>query len=779
MIMKNGDRPQRDPRYLRDFWRFFQRNRAFTLGIPLVTILATLLFVRLSTPIYEGDAQIRVDEDQGTLPVVDVLRTLSTGGGSKVHTEMGVLRTRAIAQDVVDSLGLHVAVHSPRRVPRSVLFERVQADRTAPEGRYRLERDGDGFRVEGSSAGLVRPGETVSLPGVRLVLAPASLEHDRIEVRVRPFTDVVQRFRRTVRVAQPSREADIIMVVYQAPDPVQARDVPMLMATRFIDRRQAGKASEARATVNFLDGQIAALGVQLEALENALLRFREENRLIDVEAEAKAEIERLAILRGHRDAAAAERAAIGRTLASLGEGREGSARRLLYFPTLLRNAQSTEMMPALTELETRRAQLLELRTPEDPEVVAVTERIEEIERELAANALTYLNGLTYQIEAYDRVLSDFREELDAVPAQMIQLARLEREAGLLEETYVMLETRRQQGVIAAAVTDHTVQIVDPAVLPVRPVWPRPVLSLLLAGILGTVLGFGAAFAREQMDTRLRTREDLRTASGALPVLGTIPRITLGEPQGWRQRVVGWRNGGRIRIEERLVTGADPRNPVSEAYRTLRTNITFARVDRAPRTLVFASAMPGDGKSTSASNLAITLAQQGLKSVLVDADLRRGRLHEIFAVPREPGLSHVLLGRSSLEEVVQVLELKEAGATLRFIPSGIFPPNPAELVGSARMREVLTELEDRYDTIIIDAPPLNLVTDAALLGTHADGVVLVARSGVTDRAALEYALSQLEAVRAPVLGTVLNDVDVKKEQYYGDGYAAAASYYGPQ
>jgi tyrosine-protein kinase Etk/Wzc len=783
--MTNGDRSHREQAYLREFWQFIQRNRALVFGIPVVTVLATLAFVQFATPVYEGDAQIRVDDDRGSIPVLDALRSLSAGGGSKVHTEMGVLRTRAIAEDVVDSLALHVAVTTPRRAPRSELFWRVAAERTAPEGRYRLERTGEGFRVGGGDAGaaagtIVGAGETVSLPGLRVTLAPAALEHDRIELRVRAFPEAVKRFRRTVRVQQPNREADIIYVGYQASDPVLARDVPMVMANRFIDRRQEGKSAEARATVDFLDGQIDALAVQLETLENNLLRFREDNSLISVEAEAKAEIERLAKLRAERDAAAAERAAIGRTLERLATGADADARRLMYFPTLLRHAASAEVLLTLTELENRRATLLELRTPEDPEVVTITDRIRDLERELAANAVTYMEGLTNQVEAYDRTLDRYRAELELVPAHEIQLARLEREAGLLEETYLMLETRRKQGEIAAAVTDHSVQIVDPAVLPVEPIRPRKLLSLLMAGILGTVLGFGAAFGREQMDTRVRTREDLRLAGGQIPVLGTIPRIVEATPRTWRDRVrvgVRVRDGNGTRFQDRLVTGIDPLNPVSEAYRTLRTNITFARVDRAPRTLVFTSAMPGDGKSTSASNLAITLAQQGLKSVLVDADLRRGRVHEIVGAAREPGLSHVLLGRATLDDVVQILELEEGGATLRFIPTGIYPPNPAELLGSERMKEIIEMLADRYDTVIIDAPPLNLVTDAALLGMNADGVVLVARSGVTDRGALEYALSQLEAVRAPVLGTVLNDVDTKKERYYGSGYAAASSYYG--
>jgi capsular exopolysaccharide synthesis family protein len=788
MSMNDGNRGGREPvrqqAYLRDFWHFIQRNRFLALGIPVLTVLATLGFVQLATPIYEADTQIRVDDERGTLPVLDVLRSLSSGGGSKIHTEMGVLRTRVIAEDVVDSLSLHVEVRSPRRVPRSELFWQVSAQRSAPEGSYRLERVEDGFRVaDGAGAAgpagsfVAAPGEPISLPGVRLVLAPAALEHDRIEVRVRPFARTVQRFRRAVRVQQPNREADLIAVTYQAPDPRLARDVPMVMAHRFIDRRQEGKSAEARATVAFLDDQIVGLAGQLEGLENQLLRFREENRLISVEEEAKAEIERLARLQGERDALNAERVAIARTLERMGAGDDSAARRLMYFPTLLRSQAAAEVMVSLTELENRRANLLELRTPKDPEVVALSERIEALERDLAGNALAYVDGLSNQVQALDQTLGRFRTELDAIPAQQIQLARLEREAGLLEETYLMLETRRKQGEIAAAVTDHTVQVVDPAVVPTEPVRPRKVLSLLMAGILGMVVGFGAAFGREQMDNRVRSRDDLRIASGTVPILGTIPRFVAPAERGWRDRVAGRRNGHKVSTRERLVTGNDPLNPVSEAYRTLRTNITFSRLEKPPRTIVFTSAMPGDGKSTSASNLAITLAQQGLSCVLVDADLRRGVLNKVFGAPREPGLSNVLLRQAALDEVVQVLELDHGDVALRFIPSGVFPPNPAELMASERIGALLRELEDRYDTIILDAPPLNLVTDAALLGTHADGVIVVARSGVTDRAAVEYALSQLEAVRAPVLGTILNDVDVKKERYYGGAYATAASYYG--
>jgi tyrosine-protein kinase Etk/Wzc len=680
----------------------------------------------------------------------------------------------------VDSLSLHTHVVSPRRVPRSELFEQLATGRTAPEGRYRLERVDGGFRVPArgtaQSSVVIRPGEVASLPGILLVLAPGALEHSVIELEVERFPVAVTRFRRTTAVEQPAREADVISIAYQAADPVLARDVVGLLADRFIDRRQQAKSAEARGTVRFLDDQITEVSGQLLATENAIRTFREANRTVSMEAEARADVERLAMLQAEREAAAAERAALAQSLERSAAAEGGTARRLMYFPTLLRNSAAAEMMGSLTTLESRRAELLERRTPDDPEVVALTERIREVEAELSGSAMAYLQGLSHQVEAYDRALAAFRSELDAVPARHIQMARLTREAGLLEEIYLLLEMRRKEAEIAAAVPDPSVHVVDPAVVPHQPVRPRKFLSVLMAGVLGTVLGLGMAFAREQMDTRVRTREDLRTASGDIPILGTIPRIAPPR-QGRSLKVLGRRNGARLDLREPLLTGADPHSPVSEAYRALRTNITFTRTERPPRTMVFTSAMAGDGKSTSASNLAITLAQQGLQSVLVDGDLRRGSLHTLFGVPREAGLADVLLGRATLEEVVRVVDPEQSESPLRFIPAGTPPLHPAELLGSEAMRAVLADLMDRYDTVIIDAPPLNLVTDAAVLGTRADGVILVARSGATDRDALAHALAQLEAVGATVLGTVLNDVDVRMERYSGGAYAAAGSYYG--
>jgi capsular exopolysaccharide synthesis family protein len=360
----------------------------------------------------------------------------------------------------------------------------------------------------------------------------------------------------------------------------------------------------------------------------------------------------------------------------------------------------------------------------------------------------------------------------------------------------MLQTRLKEAQIAQAVEDPSVRVVDAAVIPVKPVSPKKKLIVIFGLFGGLFAGIVLAFLRENMDRTVHTREEIQALTG-VAVLGLIPRIQaegakryLIGASGLRARL-GFGPGGGVKallpshsttarqigapalttLASHLVTGNDPHSPVSEAYRSLRTNITFARPDEPVRMIAFTSAMPEEGKSTSSANLAITLAQQGLRVLLVDADLRRGLLNEAFGIAREPGFSNVLLGYAKIEDAVKRIELAE-GAGLDVLPTGTLPPNPAELLGAARMKAILDALREKYDMVIFDTPPTNLVTDAAVLGSMVDGVVVVARAGITRSEGLAYAMDLLRQVRASVLGVVLNDIDFSRDvryNAYGNGY----------
>ncbi|HUP88762.1 MAG TPA: polysaccharide biosynthesis tyrosine autokinase, partial [Longimicrobiales bacterium] len=744
----------------------------------ILTVVATAFFISWAIPVYQGLATVRIDEERSNIAVLDMLQQLSSG--ASIYTEIAELKSRSLAEDVVDSLDLNLRVSAPRRAKRSDVFAATSIERSAAGGDYSLQRTAPNTFRLGSRT--VRVGEPFVLRGAAFTLAPSANSFERIDFKVEPFQEAVKAIQRQLGIRRPDREADIINITYETTDKDLAREVPNTTARLFIGRRQAVKSQQARSTVAFLNTQLDTLGQQLKGFERGLQSFREGASVVSLDAEGEAQVKRLADFQAQRDLADAERSSLASLMNEIDRtpqraGQASRYRRLLGFPSILASGAAANVLGSLNEIENERAKLLERRTPDDPEVRVLTNRIADTEDQLHQLVVTNLTSLTNRIASLDNVLGQFANDLKKIPAKEIQLARLKRQANVTEQIYTTLQSRMKEAQIVAAVQDPSVRVVDPAITPLKPIQPDKPLDLMLALILGIALGGSVAFVRENLDTTIHTREELQLESGTVPVLGLIPRIrdTAGtngsRRMPWPMRTTSVATSAEL-LRARLVAGRNPRGSASEAYRALRTNLTFAQPDKPPRTLVFTSAAPGDGKSTSSSNLAITLAQQGLRSILIDADMRRGTMHDAFGTDPRPGLSDYLLGGPSLDHVIRHVALE--GVAIDFIPIGTTPPNPAELLASTRMQALLEHLEGQYDAVIFDAPPLNVVTDAAVLGARTDGVIMVVRAGVTDRSAVRFAFDQLKAVHARVLGCVLNDVDVKRESYYGS--ELAGSYY---
>ena len=780
----NGAAPSQDEIHLRDVWNLLIRNW-FIIGLFIaVGGGGAFAYTQYTIPVWESVTSIRIEEERTDLPVLDVLQELSTG--SEVETEMEVVRSRTRAEEVVDSLSLQVTMLAPRGVARTVLLSGIYVEPWAPEGMYVLDRQPDGSfaiteELSQRAIGQAQIRQPVAVPGATFVLNEAAAEHDQLRIAVATFERAVQDLQETVIVSRPNREAALITVRYQSTDTQLVRLVPNTLAQRYIANGQAVRKTEATSTVDFLEDQIAAMQVQLRQAETDLTDFREDVQAVSIYAEADAQVQELARLQGVRATTEADREALQALVDEIDAEAPNADPlapspygRLIFYPTLLRNQASSELLGNLNEAVTARSELLQNRTLEDPDVQTLTRRIEDIETQLRDQAITFLRGLEEQVRGYDNTLEDVGIDLERIPSQQIQIERLTREKEVLEEVYTLLQTRLQEARILEAVQDASVRVIDLAILPAEPIKPRPMLNILLGLIVGTMMGVGIAFTREYMDETVHTREDVQNATGGAPILGMIPRIQQAGLNGKGGKVTST-IGGAGELGARLVAGRDPRNPVSEAYRSLRTNLTFSNPDRPPRTLVFTSPLPQDGKSTTGANLAITLAQQGIRTLLVDADLRRGLLNGVFGVAREPGLTNILAGSAGIGEAIQQVDLQESG-TLDFMAAGPYPPNPAEILGSQRMRSLLEALEERYDLVLIDSAPLTVVTDAAVLGTKVDGVVLVARANVTEKGALRYAAEQLRNVRAPLLGAVLNDIDFRRDSRYYSAYGKYGYYH---
>ena len=760
--------------HLRDFVNLVRRNVWLILAVA-VLIIGVTAWVTWHTPeVYQARATIHVDQDRQESPELDFLSNMLHG--SDVETEMALLRARSIADSTVDSLSLQVKVTQPMGRARSTLFSALSASAITEKGTFRIVQEGERYRIldaQERDVGVVAPGEAIVFNGIRMVLNPSpdTPLPAEIDITTLPQHDAVRELMDEISVARPYRDANVIAVTYEGTDPELVRDVPNTVAGVFIATRRAAKKTEARSTVAFLTDQIATYTEQLRESEEALLAFQQGQQVVNLQAEGAEQVRRLVESQSQRDQLTGELESLDDILAqikaaraqdSTATGDQSPFRRLAAFPTFLQNQAVTDLMSSLNNLETELQDQLTRRKPTHPDVVALRRGIDQLEDQLYQLALNYRSNLQNQVTSLNDQLKKFGSQLEAIPEKSLEEARLERQKKVLEGVYTMLQNRLKEAQIAQAVEPGDVRVVDDAVLPDQPIRPRKARSMILAVLFGLVAGVGIAAGKDYMDETVHSRDELTRITN-LPVLAMIPRIK-GAANG---------NGKLGRkgksLGERLVTRNDVGSPVSEAYRAFRTNITFLGIDEPPRVLVLTSPGPAEGKSTSAVNLAITLAQQGTKTLLVDCDLRRGIVHRVFGeTSSEPGLTNVLMGTVSLDEAVREVDVGE-GQLLRLLPTGTLPPNPSELVGSQHMRRLLAELQGKFDMVILDSPPLNLVTDAAVLGAEADGVILIARAGTTDKGAVRYALDQLRAVKARVSGTVLNDLDYAgRGRYYGSG-----------
>lgn len=300
---------------------------------------------------------------------------------------------------------------------------------------------------------------------------------------------------------------------------------------------------------------------------------------------------------------------------------------------------------------------------------------------------------------------------------------------------------------------ENIQVIDEAQLPERPIRPRPLLNMAIAGVLGVMVGVFISFFMEFLDNTIKTPDDIERHIN-LPILGAIP---LADKK---------RSG--------LITMEDPKSPISESFRTLRTNIQFSSIDREVKVITVTSSGPSEGKSTVSANFAISLAQNGKKVLLMECDLRKPMMHKLFDISNSRGLTNILMGERDISALAHKCEGID---NLNIIFSGPLPPNPAELLGSNGMKKLVENLKEEYDMIILDSPPVGLVTDSAILSTITDGTLLVAAVGETDTNAMKGAKELLEKVQANLMGVILNKIPINNRSYYAYGYYQYYSYYG--
>jgi capsular exopolysaccharide synthesis family protein len=454
------------------------------------------------------------------------------------------------------------------------------------------------------------------------------------------------------------------------------------------------------------------------------------------------------------------------------------------------NANSAEVQAAkekLKQLEKEKEKMLRLGitlTPESPlsqdlqqteeRIVKLTRKGEPQDLSLLAQWQVMRKEVTAmesemqlkraRLDAFKRAILQYREAHPELGKQEFEIQQLDLLLDRYSATHARLTERLEDAVIQLQSKSGGLKLVDAAQLPTSPVARKDYVFYLVAIVVALGTGIGLAVLREFMDDTVKSNEDIEK-NLALTLLGTIPHIDTDKSDIEVQRTF---TKGKQRVRNRypqlLLGDKSEESVVAEAYRSLRTNVVFASPDKPVQTLLITSSGPGEGKSLTMANTALTFAQQGEPTLIVDTDLRRPVVHHLFGVERSPGFGEIIAGKATLDECLREIP----GSNLKVITAGAYMPNPAEILGSKKMDHFLKDLKERFHYILFDTPPVIAVTDAAILATKLDGVILVTRANKTSMQVSQRTLQSLRNVNARVIGAILNDIDITKG-YSSYGY----------
>ena len=568
-------------------------------------------------------------------------------------------------------------------------------------------------------------------------------------------------------------------VSFESTDPQLAARIVNAHIASYIEQNFRSKYEATTQASTWLADQLGELKIRVQKSEDARIAYERQNQIWTLDDKQNITTQRLSDVNKQLTDAQSERMKKESLYQFAKSGN------LDAVPEVQGNSALADLMRKHGDAASQYADQLSQYGPNFPKVLRLQAQLKEFDQTIEKEKQKILDILESDYhEAQQRetlltkALDQQKSETNQMAGKLVEYNILKREAEANKALYEGLMTKLKETAISAGLRSSNIRVVDPAMIPSTPARPAKTRNVALAFLVGLVGGIGLALMREYLDNTVKTPDDVETLS-RLPSLAVVPQFTGSNGSGKRTGLLqGFSsNGHDKRIE--LVAQHLPKSQMSEAFRALRTSILLSQADHPPQVILVTSALPREGKTTAAANLAVTLAQLGDRTVLVDADLRKpgvGRLLNL-AGGKYAGLSSYLAGVSSLD-LVSVPH--PAIPNLVAIPTGPLPPNPADLLSSHKLADAIAELRTKFKFIVIDSPPVMAATDAVILSVQADGVLLVVRSGETPKEAFTRTRDLLNSVKCRILGVVLNAVDSSApDYYYSYRYYPYSSGYGPQ
>jgi succinoglycan biosynthesis transport protein ExoP len=692
--------------HLRDYLRVIDRRR-YTVGTFFILVFVIVLVATLSvTPVYMATTKVLIDKSAPTnLSAINFY--YEPYDPNFAETQYQLIKSEVVAQKVVSLLSLDTTYDNYFKKD-SGWFGSSHAAQT-----------------DSGSANAARGGEPSNADSIAKMISSSI-------------------------IVTPVKDSKIVQISFMSTNPEFAALVVNTVTKAYMDILLEMRMSSSKYAMQWMQQKADEEKRKLENSEEALQQYMRDNDIVTLENKVTMVPEKIAEVSSKVAEAETKRKAMEALYNQVQNVANNPAR-----------ADTVSVISSDPTIQALRGQILDAEQkitdlskkygPKHPTMVAAREDLKALKARKGEEIKRVIESVKNDYELTKATEENFRKMAGQTQAQtqslnekFVQYGVLKRDADTNQQLYeAMNKQMREQGITQDAQTVN-VFVVERAATPASPAKPKKMLNILLGFIVGLAGGIGAAFFIEYLDNTVKSPDDVETKL-SVPVYGVVPLLQ-------KEKSID-----NIVVKE-------PQSPVSESYKTIRTAIQLSQSSTPPKNLLIASIAPGEGKTATSVNLALTTAQSEHSVLLIDGDLRKPRIHKIFGLDASTGLSTYLAGASGADSI-----FREVAPNLTVVPAGPVPPNPSELLGSGMMQDLLRVVNERFDFIIWDSSPLLMVTDGLILSKVLDGTIVVTKHGVTTYDGLRKGLKALRDIEAPFLGIVINAADFKKGDYYYQGY----------
>jgi polysaccharide biosynthesis transport protein len=704
---------QADVFSFRTYWQILKHRRSMVI---FATVGCTLLATLISfrmKPVYRASARLEVEAEMPQTQSLDYQEHSSATDQTFLQTQVDLLQNDSLAWDTIQQLGLE---SNPEFNPRGIK---------------------------------ITPNNSNSVVMIEDALIRAFKSHLEVQLL---------------------RDSRLVEVSFESTNPQLAASGANTVASAFVESSFRSKYNATRVATQWMEQQLDELKAKVEKSQQALVDYEKQNDIVNIGDKENVIQTRLEDLSKDLTVAQTDRA----QKQAIWESVKADEQLAGYFSS---NGLLQHLEGSLADLNTQYAQMLAQYGPNFYRAVQLQKQIAEVQDLLAKQRKRLVQQAEDDYEASGRreeILQQNveaqRGEVEKLNQELIGYNLLKGEFETNQQLYNDLLRKLKDATLMASIQATNIRLADRARVPAAPIRPQRSRNIALGLLLGLILGVTAAFIQDALDNSIRTPEDLEKI--LLPALAMVPFGSSVRRSYGHLRKHQPSQGTPARVAVAVLDNTS--SQLSESFRSLRTSILLSMAPRPPQVVLLTSAHPGEGKTCCSTNLAMSLAQRGGKVLLIDADLRKPGISRALSLEGKKGLSSVLTGGDKLEEAIEVYD---GLPNLSVLCAGPPPPNPSEIVSSSAMDQLIQALREQYDHIIIDSPPVIVVTDATIISSLADGVVIVVESDYTTRAALERVRKTLDHAGAHILGAILNKANLRQHsEYYGSRYGYYSGYY---